>query len=76
MVDITEEIMSTSADPERMVSVENLGILDIRIFNIIGVDTGKFNQESIEYGELLGMPPDYINERMKLNIRVIPGYIP
>ena len=69
------EIMETSKQPERKIEVQIFEILDLQIFDIIGIDTGLFNETNIEYGEILNIEPDYINKRQKITIRVIPDYI-
>lgn len=73
---IAQEIMETSADPERIISVTHVNFIDSRLFGIIAIDTGGFEDITLEYGELLNSQPDYINNTEKITIRVIPNYEP
>jgi hypothetical protein len=71
------EIMDTSAAPVRRINVESLELLtEIRFFDIVGIDTGTFGNENIEYGEFLSIEPDYNEYTQSITIRIIPGYEP
>jgi len=70
------EVMSTSAGPERIITVEHDTIIKARLFSIIGIDTGLFGNERFEYGEILELSPDYKSMTQVITMRTIPGYVP
>jgi len=70
------EVMSTSAGPERIITVEHDTIIKARLFSIIGIDTGLFGNERFEYGEILELSPDYKSMTQVITMRTIPGYAP
>jgi hypothetical protein len=75
--DLAIEIMETSASPNRLIKAISINILTgVRLFSIIGIDTGVNGQENIEYGELLNLDPDYNKFTQSVDIRVIPDYSP
>jgi hypothetical protein len=75
--DLAKEIMETSAAPVRRIKVDSLDLLtDTRFFQIVGIDTGTFGNENIEYGELLTIEPNYNEFTQNITIRVIPNYVP
>jgi len=70
------EVMSTSAGPERIITVEHDTIIKARLFSIIGIDTGLFGNERFEYGEILELSPDYKSMTQVITMRTIQGYAP
>jgi len=67
------EIMDTSKQPERIIETDPVDIdKNIRIWDIVAIDTGKYGEENIEIGEVLGVAPDYLNNREKYTVRIIP----
>lgn len=69
------EIMETSAAPIRKIVVNTTELLtDLRFFDIIGIDTGTFNNVNIEYGEVLGISPNYDEFTQTIEVRIVPGY--
>jgi len=69
------EIMGTSKEPERIIETDPVDIdKNIRIWDIVGVDTAQYGKENIEIGEILGVEPDYINNREKYTVRILPDY--
>jgi hypothetical protein len=66
------EIMSTSNHPARELTFDNVILIkSIKLFDIIGVDSGRFEQENFEYGEVLSIVPDYFKNTQKYIIRTI-----
>lgn len=77
VIDLAIELMETSAAPTRKILTQSVDLLlNTRFFQIVGIDTGTFGNENIEYGELLTVDPDYNEFTQAVEIRVIPGYTP
>ena len=71
------EIMDTSTRPERIIKTDPVEInKDARIFKMIAIDTGQYDNELLEYGEILSIVPDYLNNIEEYNVRIIPDYEP
>ena len=73
------EIMSTSSKPAREITFTTVEFIDdVKLFDIIGVDTGRYGSENMEYGEVLEIAPDYFNVRQRFKIRTIedPVFMP
>lgn len=71
-----DEIMDTSADPVRLISATDQDIKEVRVFDIIAIDTGNFGNERLEYGEVLKIFPDYFSHTQSYEIRIVPDYVP
>lgn len=72
---IAEEIAETSTDPQRIIGTTKKNVnKEIRLFDIVSVDTGELGEEKIEYGEVLNISPDYIGKRQTYTIRIVPDY--
>ena len=70
--DIAEEIMETSDQPSREITGTTVEYIeDAKLFDIIGIDTGRYGSENLEYGEILNITPDYFNDRQRFTIRTI-----
>jgi hypothetical protein len=77
VISLAQEIMETSNQPARYITVESTRLLlNSRLFSIVGIDTGLLDNENIEYGELLSIEPNYNDFRQTVKIRVIPDYTP
>lgn len=75
VIALAEKVMDIYSYPEDIREVETTAFLNIRLFDIIGVDTGKFNEHVYEYIEITSIDPDYNNFNQKIIGRIIPGYI-
>ncbi len=74
---VAEEIAETSTDPQRLIGVTKTEInKDIKVFDVVSVDTGEFGNESIEYGEILSINPDYLGKAQTYSIRALLDYVP
>ena len=70
-----DKIMATAKEPERIINVQKRQVVnDLKLFEIIKIDTGAEDVVNWEYGELLAFTPDFFNNSMNLTIRVLPDY--
>jgi hypothetical protein len=69
--DLAEKLMSVHSSPDKQITVDSLRIINQQLFDIIGIDIGRHNQEELVYGELLSFEPDYLNQNEKITIRLI-----
>jgi hypothetical protein len=68
---IAELVMQVISSPDKKIISEAFRFIGLQLFDIIGIDVGRFGNESILYGEILNFQPDYLNDREKVTIRVI-----
>jgi len=68
------KLMDTSNQGETRPAVQKARIKkDLAVFDIIGLDVGRYNVADYLYGEVLNIEPDYIGNREKYIIRAIDG---
>lgn len=69
--DLATKLMAVYSSPDKQITLESLRIINQQLFDIIGIDIGRHNNQNLIYGELLSFEPDYLGQNEKIMIRVI-----
>lgn len=64
-------IMQIYSSPDKNIIVQSLRLLGRNLFDIIGIDVGRHDNQDILYGEVLEIAPDYLAVNEKETIRII-----
>jgi hypothetical protein len=71
VIALAGKLMDIYSSPQQIIKCESRRLLGRNLFDIIGIDVGRHDDEHLYYGEVLEIAPDYLGKIEKVTIRKI-----